>query len=85
MEGFDKRPDLSRDFPGIDPNLKIFDDLNNTSHGGSGHFDVIQGIDGGVDKIRLSEDGGILGGTTQFGGMGMDWGGPSMGPGPGGL
>lgn len=65
-------PNLSRDFPLVDSSMKIKPDLNNSAHGGS-HFDVMQAITGGVDKIRISPDGDVMGGTTHIKKAKMDW------------
>lgn len=66
-----KIPDLSTSFPKSVTDLKISSDLGNMSHGP--HYDVIQGIFGGTDQIRISRDGNILGGTTNIGKTKMNW------------
>lgn len=64
-------PDLSKDFPGVAPDVKINDDRDNTAHGP--HFDVLQGIEGGTDQVRVNENGDIMGGTTNIGKAKLDW------------
>lgn len=53
--------------------LKIHDDLNNTAHGGTGHFDVMQSIPGGTEKTRVTPQGDVLGGETRIGKKAMKW------------
>lgn len=67
----EEKPDSSTSFPLSVPDLKIKPDLENPAH--SPHFDAMQAVDGGIDKIRISPDGGVLGGTTQIGKTKMDW------------
>jgi hypothetical protein len=66
-----KIPNLGGSFPSLDSSIKIHNDLNNPAHGG-GHFDLIQGIPGGIDKTRIASDGTVLGGETQIGKVKMD-------------
>ncbi len=65
------KPDLSSDFPAVDQNLKISSDPDNQVHGP--HTDVLQGVEGGTDQVRLSEGGDVIGGTTNVGKAKMDW------------
>jgi len=66
------QPDFSNDFPSIDPNMKINNDLGNNAHGGP-HFDVLNSIEGGTDQLRISPNGDVLGGTTNIGKHKLDW------------
>lgn len=64
-EDDDEKPDFSKDFPKIDPDLKISQDED---HGHGEHSDVIQGIPGGTDQVRVNPDGTVQkGGTTRIG------------------
>ncbi len=65
------KPDFSDFFPKVDPNLKINDDMDNRVHGP--HYDVLQGIEGGVDQVRITPDGDVMGGTTRIGKTKADW------------
>ena len=64
-------PNLRDVFPVNDSNLKIGSDLGNRVHGP--HFDVIHGIPGGTDQIRVDQDGSVIGGTTNIGKVKMNW------------
>ena len=64
-------PDLSKNFPNVDQNLKIKSDLENRVHGT--HYDIMQAIENGSDQLRISPLGEILGGTTNIGKTKMDW------------
>lgn len=65
-------PNLGGSFPHSDPNMKIHDDRSNTSHG-QGHFDIMTGIPGGVDKTRVTGDGTVIGGETRVGQNKANW------------
>ena len=64
-------PDLRKDFPTIDPNMKISSDLGNRVHGP--HHDVLRAIESGTDQVRIAPDGTVVGGTTNIGKAKMDW------------
>lgn len=71
MSDFSKKPDFSSNFPNSAPDVKINNDLGNRKHGP--HFDVLQGIPGGTDQVRVNENGNIIGGTTNIGKTKIDW------------
>lgn len=71
MTDFSKTPDLSKNFPFSTPDLKINNDLNNRKHGP--HYDILQGIPGGTDQIRINPSGNVIGGTTNIGKNKVDW------------
>ena len=65
------KPNLNNYFPNTVNDLKISNDLNNRVHGP--HYDVIQGIRGGTDQIRVDNYGNVIGGTTNIGKAKLDW------------
>ena len=71
MSDFSKIPDLRNIFPLSQPDLKINNDLGNRKHGP--HYDIIQGIPGGTDQVRINPNGDIIGGTTNIGSKKIDW------------
>jgi hypothetical protein len=64
-------PNLGPSFPSIVPDLKIKPDLDNRAHGP--HYDVLLGIPGGTDQLRVSPDGDVLGGSLNIGKKRIDW------------
>lgn len=70
-DGPPKLPDLTSDFPLSVPNVKINPDLDNPAH--DPHYDIITGIDRGVDKLRIDPSGDLIDGETQIGPVKMPW------------
>jgi hypothetical protein len=59
---------------GFKDGLKINNDLNNRVEGP--HFDIMTDLReniGGIDKIRISNSGNIIGGETQIGPQKIKW------------
>jgi len=60
---------------GFKDGLKIHNDLDNWVEGP--HWDIITDLRkeiGGIDKIRIDNEGNVLGGETQIGKIKMPWG-----------
>jgi len=60
-------PDFSEHYPKKDKTLKIIDDTDNKAH--EPHFDIIQSIEGGTEKIRITPDGDIIESRTNLKGV----------------
>lgn len=57
-----------------DTGLKINEDLDNRKEGP--HYDILTDLreeTGGVEKVRITPDGDVLGGETNIGKKKIDW------------